>query len=83
MSQSCPLPPSLLSLPAVQMLCVCVCVQTLCVQGSILCLATTNTKAAAAEDHWDQQISLSKVEKINGLNVEENEMPGCFFLSRC
>lgn len=38
----------------------------------------TNSKLLAAEDNLGQQISPSKAEKINKLNLEENEMPGCF-----
>lgn len=69
MSQSCPLPPSLHSLPAVQTL------------GAhtrhVLAVASSNLQAVEGNLGW--QISPSKAEKINGLNLGENETPVCPF----
>lgn len=73
MSQSCPLPPSLLSFPAVQMQCV-----RTNARARLYPVLGSDSELLAAEDSLGQQIPLSKVERINGLNLEENEMPGCF-----
>lgn len=70
MKESCSLPPPLLSLPAVQVVS--------SAQGDILYSAVTHRQLLAAEGSLAQQVSPSKAEQINGLNLEGTEMPGWF-----
>lgn len=70
MKESCSLPPPLLSLPAVQVVS--------SAQDGILCSAVTRRQLLAAEGSLGQQISPSKAEQINELNLEGTKMPAWF-----